>query len=200
MRLAPVLAALVVLAVPATSAAAGGGLQLTGPSSLDAAGPVEAPLRVTLALANVVCARDTAIPVDLSVVRARGVRAAVEPARVLLPIGAGATAARGWSASAEAVARVEPTAALGIVEVQASYQLPPGCAAAGGAASGVERHTIRIEQAGAPDERSTLPTVFGAPVGPPERAAWPASLQAAVAATLAGGFVVLVKRLRARTG
>ena len=132
MRASPLAAAtlLLVVASPTAFAAPSHGVALEGPATLAAAEASTLPLAVTLALSGVACAREVEVPVRLTAL-ARGTRAELASERVSFRVPAQSTLMRPWSQTQQTSLLVEPVAAQGLVEVVASYRLPPDCVSMG---------------------------------------------------------------------
>lgn len=188
------------------SAAASGGLSLDGPAQVSAIGPTLVTLDLTLRLRHVVCANEIDLPVALSLARADGVDARLPWNEILFRL-APHSAAESWTGTSEIALRIDPEAPSGFVEVLARYDLPSGCVALGGATSGEARHLLRIDAwtAGAAQGEPLATTPAQAPPhrAPPPPAqtedALPAPVIGAILGMCAGGLVVVVKRVRARS-
>lgn len=193
MRPTPLVAALLLLAIPQAGAAPERGFSLTGASSITIEGPADLPLLVRLTLENVACARDAEIPVTLSS-QAEGARAVLATRTLTFRTGSESALAQAWTGEARTHVTLAPRADHGSVVVRASYQLPVECRAVGGPATGEASHVIRVERQA---RAQTLPALgVVEPVVPLDAA--PAGVHAAMLGTGLMGLVVLVKRLRAR--
>jgi hypothetical protein len=216
MRTWPLLAAILLLALPMASAS-GSSVQLTGPASLVAEGPATATLDITLRLDGIVCPGGADVPVDIRISETRGVRSATLTwDRVLFKLAGHEAATKPWSASAEVGVRVWGLDPAGHVEVVATYALPSSCVAVGGETSGEARHLLKIHGPPAVEEptpRMPPPAVpKSETVLPPPPAATaeesrlrsidldvpplPGPVLGAILGMFAGGAVVFVKRVR----
>lgn len=187
-----VLLSSILLATPAAEAS-GSGVALSGPSVLRTGVTTSVPFGVTLSLAGIACASEAEIPVALGLV-AQDVEASLAFDSLVFVVPATDVIARPWSGRGEVALRVTPTAASGIVSLLATFELPPQCVATQGEPRGEARHEMRIEEPAA----RAAPRVATARETPATGdASPPAGLLLAVAGTVAGALLVLVKRMRA---
>ena len=210
MRSWPLVAAILLLAVPSAHAARSS-VALSGPSSLVAEGPAVATLDIALTLDGIVCTGTTEIPVDLRIVETRGVRSATLTwERVLFRIAGHQAATSPWTGTSEVGVRVWGRDPTGHVEVLAAYALPPSCVGPGAQMSGEARHVLQVKgpvEEAAPDAFPPPPaprseSVLSPPPQETELAvgadmpSLPAPVLGAILGMFVGGAVVFVKRVR----
>lgn len=195
---AATLATLLLLALP-TASADGDGLSFSGPSILRLDGPTTATLQVALRLDGVVCTSAAEVPVTLSLLRASGAEADLLSERVVFRFASHA-AARSWSGRADVDVTIAPREDAGVVELLASYDLPPQCSAVGRASSGEARHTVRVEEAtaDAPATSSDLVRPAARTPAVEETSALPLGVQVAIVGTSLGAAAVTIKRVRGK--